>query len=122
MREYAVSRETTKQLRIKIQAQQHNYNIDTVKQKEVEAKLKKERATYEKKELERIREQMSKEELRANDISQMKGGSSWLTTLPLQINASFLMLSHCDTAGKSKDYQFTVHAILIRINLMLIMP
>ena len=84
VREYAVSRETTKQLRIKIQAQQHNYNIDTVKQKEVEAKLKKERATYEKKELEKIRKQMSKEELRANDISQMKGGSSWLTTLPLQ--------------------------------------
>ena len=76
--------ETTKQLRIKIQAQQHNYNIDTVKQKEIEAKLKKERATYEKKELEKIRKQMSKEELRANDISQMKGGSSWLTTLPLQ--------------------------------------
>ncbi len=82
--QYTVSRNKTEQLRTKIQAQEQEYNIDYIKQKEIEDKIQKERKAYEKHELEEVRKQMSKEEIRANDIAQMKGSSAWLNALPLK--------------------------------------
>ena len=83
-REYVNSRIATQQLTTKIQQQQHEYSIDRAGEKEAQSKIKKERTEYEKKELDEIRKNMTKEQLRANDLAQMKGASSWLNTLPLQ--------------------------------------
>jgi len=35
--------------------------------------------------LQQVHEKMNKEQLRANNLNMMKGGSSWLTTLPVQL-------------------------------------
>ena len=53
-------------------------------EKTIEQKIKKERIGRHEKALEELRKNMTKEELRANDLAQMKISSAWLNALPLQ--------------------------------------
>ena len=83
-REYANSRLASQQLTSNIVQQIQEYNIDSNLGRETRSNIKKKRLDYEKKQLEEIRKQMNKEQLRANDLAQLKGGSSWLNALPLE--------------------------------------
>ena len=79
--EWANSREATKQL------VEHVYNQDSADPLDTELQLKASRRRIAKEEfsnslMQQLRERMSSEKLRANDFTKMKGGSSWLTTLP----------------------------------------
>ena len=83
-REFQNSLTITEKLRANIVAQESMYVQDREAEKAVELKIKQERKTYQENLLTSLREKMSKEQLRGNDIAQMKGASSWLTSLPLQ--------------------------------------
>ena len=82
--EFQNSVEFTKQLTENISRQIYEYNIDNEEEKRIEQKIKKERIERQEKILEEIRKDLSKEEIRANDLAQMKGASSWLNALPLE--------------------------------------
>ena len=47
-------------------------------------KIKKERLEKHEKVLEEVRKNLSKDEIRANDLAQLKGASAWLNSLPLK--------------------------------------
>ena len=82
--EFNNSVQVTKQLTENINQQIHEYNIDNEREKLIIQKIKKERTERQEKTLEEIRKNLSKEELRANEIAQLKGASSWLNALPLE--------------------------------------
>ena len=84
VKEYANSRAVTQELRIKIQRQEKDLVVDRVREREIENLIRKTRDDYQKEQLTEIRTKMNKEQLRANDIAQMKGASAWLTALPLK--------------------------------------
>ena len=84
-REFRNSVRATEQLSEIIRDQISDYTtINTQQQKEVEAIIQRERNEHEKQTLKDLRRRMTKEEIRANDITQMKGASSWLNSLPLK--------------------------------------
>ena len=58
--------------------------LDVNRQKQTENEIKKERNEYQQALLENLRTRMSNEQLRANDIAQIKGASAWLNALPLK--------------------------------------
>ena len=70
-REYANSRLASQQLTSNIVQQIQEYNIDSNLGRETRSNIKKKRLDYEKKQLEEIRKQMNKEQLRANDLAQL---------------------------------------------------
>ena len=74
----------TQQLTEKIRQQIHDYSIDKDLEKEIESKIKKERLEKHEKVLEEVRKNLSKDEIRANDLAQLKGASAWLNSLPLK--------------------------------------
>ena len=82
--EYNNSIKATKQLTRNINNQVHEYNINRDLEKEIEMRIKGERKERQEKLLAEVRASMTQEELRANDIAQMKGASSWLSALPLE--------------------------------------
>ena len=84
MFEYQNSQRKTSQLKQKILDQTVEYSIDKEKEKEVERVLRKERDERNEAILKSLRENMSVEEIRANDVAQKKGASAWLTALPLK--------------------------------------
>ena len=82
--EFANSRAATEQLVEHIYNQDGTTTVDTE-----QLKTTRKRITIAKEEqssslLQQLRENMSSEQLRANDLATMKGDSSWLTTLPLK--------------------------------------
>ena len=74
----------TNQMVERINSQLQEYDIDQEIERTVSQTIKKERKTNQEKLLEDLRTNMSKEELRANDLAQMKGASAWLNALPLE--------------------------------------
>ena len=82
--EFQNSTLATNQLTTRIRQQQHEYDIDKNLEKQIEQKIKKERAEKQEKMLEEVRKTMTKDQLRANDIAQLKGASAWLNALPLK--------------------------------------
>ena len=82
--EYQNSKRATQQLTERIKSQQEKYDIDDEKQKEIQSVIKKEKTNRNEKVLKYVRASMTKEEVRATDIAQMKGASSWLKSLPLK--------------------------------------
>ena len=60
------------------------YAIDQDGEKEAERALRKERDERNESFLKDLREKMAVEEVRGNDLAQMKGASAWLTALPLK--------------------------------------
>ena len=83
-REYANSRAATKKLTTKILEQQQQYTVDEAEEREIQARIKNARRSQEEKDLKENRKNMSKDQLRANDLAQMKGASAWLNALPLE--------------------------------------
>ena len=82
--EYKNSKRATSQLTEKIMNQIHEYNLNRATQKEIELIIEKERKERHEKVLKYVRNSMQKEEVRANDIAQLKGASAWLNALPLK--------------------------------------
>ena len=70
-------------MRTKIIEQNVQYEVDRAREREVNNTIVKSKDEYEKKKLKDIRKEMNKEQLRANDLAQMKGASAWLNALPL---------------------------------------
>lgn len=82
--EYANSRLATQQLVTNIKNQDSTALMDNELLKQSRKNIVKAREEQHKTILQQVREKMNKEQLRANDLSMLKGASSWLTTLPLQ--------------------------------------
>ena len=81
--EYASSRCSTEQLVDNLVHQRPEMIIDAQKQKESDAKIKKEKADRIKTTLDGLRTRMSKDKIRGNDLAQLKGASAWLNALPI---------------------------------------
>ena len=82
--EWANSREATKQLVEHIYNQDSAAPLDTEQLKASRRRIAKAKEEFSNSLMQQLRERMSSEKLRANDFTKMKGGSSWLTTLPLK--------------------------------------
>ena len=82
-REYQSSRSATSQLRENIQTQREELELDRNMEREVINNIRKDKIQFEKELLNEVRRGMTKEELRANDLAQLKGASAWLNALPL---------------------------------------
>ena len=84
-REYNNSKRMTEQLTDKIKRQITDFStINQQQEKETAATVQREREEFEKQTLRDLRTRMDREELRANDLAQMKGASAWLNALPLK--------------------------------------
>ena len=82
--EYRNSREATKELRGKIIQQDKTSAIDLSEVQRQKRLIAKSREQKHDDLLQHLRQEMTKEQLRANELNTMKGASSWLTTLPLK--------------------------------------
>ena len=82
--EYENSLKATKLLRPKIVAQETSFTLDRKAENAIDKEIRKERDEKNLRILEELRTSMSKMQQRGNDLAQMKGGSSWLTALPLK--------------------------------------
>ena len=83
-REYDNSLKATQIIRPRIIAQEHEFTLDRQAENRIDAEIRKKREQYYKNILEDLKNRMSKEKLRGNEIAQMKGASAWLTALPLK--------------------------------------
>ena len=84
-REYNNSKRMTEQLTDKIKQQISDFStIDQNKEKETARAVQRERDELDNSTLRDLRERMDREQLRANDLAQMKGASAWLNALPLK--------------------------------------
>ena len=88
--EFKNSTSCSEQLINNIKNQLSEYKIDKKVEKERVIRASKEKIDFQTNLLEQIRCSMNKEELRANDLAQLKGGSSWLTALPLKEEGYYL--------------------------------
>ena len=77
------ARRISKYLIDKIVAQDQQYEINPGRDREIRNQLKKEKEERNNKLLSDLRSRMSKEQLRCNEVAQMKGASAWLIALPL---------------------------------------
>ena len=82
--EFDYSRKATEILKSKIVAQEREFVSDPAREKEIEREIRNAREQTHKDKLEALRTNMSREQLRANDLAQLKGASAWLTSLPLK--------------------------------------
>ena len=82
--EYESSLESTESLRPKIIAQDPFFVHDKKSEKQVNSRIQSNKNARNKQILDELRSRMSLEQVRANDICQMKGASAWLTALPLK--------------------------------------
>ena len=82
--EYQNSLRATETTRSKIVSQETSFILDRRSENAIDAEIRKQREERNEAFLQDLRQRMSKEKLRGNDIAQMKGGSSWLTALPLK--------------------------------------
>ena len=69
---------------INLNANCHSFTLDRRSQNSVDNAFRKERDDLNKLCLDSHRERMLKEKLRGNDLAQVKGGFSWLSSLPLK--------------------------------------
>lgn len=82
--EYENSCKLSHALSERIIQQRPEYDPETAPSIIVKNDISKARDEYYKSTLSRIRETMTREQLRGNDLAQFKGASSWLTSLPLK--------------------------------------
>ena len=82
--EYANSRNATAELRSKIVQQDNQYEINMVRDREINNTITKAKDELERNKLKEIRKEMNRELIRANDLAQLKGASAWLNALPLR--------------------------------------
>ena len=83
-REYNSSLKATESLRPKIIAQDNRFILDKKSERQRDAAIRSDRNNEEKQMLDNLRSKMSPEQVRANDLAQLKGASAWLTALPLK--------------------------------------
>ena len=83
-KEYDNSRKATQSLTPRIVAQEHEYNLDRNRERQIEREIKEAREAGHKEKLDSLRASMTDEQKPANDLAQMKGASAWLTSLPLK--------------------------------------
>ena len=80
--EYTNSKKATDYLSEKIKTQDLIFETNRRRKKVIEEAIKRRRNELYTQTLQDLRGRMSKDELRANDIAQLKGAWSWLTALP----------------------------------------
>ena len=68
----------------KIVAQEETYIHDKAREKQIDIEIRAAREEYHKNKLQTLRSNMTPQQIRANDLAQMKGASAWLTSLPLE--------------------------------------
>ena len=83
-REFENSLKTTETLRQNIVSQERLYVQNRRAEQSIESEIKNNRKIQQENTLTILRGKMSKEQLRGNDLAQMKGASAWLTSLPLK--------------------------------------
>ena len=84
-REFINSKLTSQQLILNIKNQVREYIFDNKSHNTIKRDIVKSRDQLNTQKLENIRSLLKKDEIRANDLAaQMKGSSSWLTSLPLK--------------------------------------
>lgn len=83
-REHENSVEMTKQLAERIKLQQTSYKFDKQLHNNIKSKVLKQKLMLHNEKLKEVRQHMTNEQLRANDLATMKGASSWLSALPLK--------------------------------------
>ena len=88
--EFENSRKLTEILTGKIIAQQEEFTDETRNERHTTSSLKAAKMKRNKEILQDLRSRMTKEQIRGNDIAQLKGASSWLTSLPLK-NEGFVL-------------------------------
>ena len=82
--EYCNSKELCAPLSEQIIQQKHEYVlVNNESSTELRKNIKKRRTKYQQDQLKKIQTHMTTVEKRANEIAQLKGSSSWLTSLPL---------------------------------------
>ena len=82
--EFGNSCEATEQLIEHISKQDSTAPMDSEQLKTARRSIANTREELNNTTLQQLREKMSPEQLRSNDLAQMRGASSWLTTLPLK--------------------------------------
>ena len=82
--EYKNSRGASENLTSKIVSQDEDYIADKKKERATAGSQKTKKVELNKKKLEHLRSTMTKQQIRGNDLAQMKGASAWLTSLPLK--------------------------------------
>ncbi len=82
--EFENSKKLTENLTCKIVAQQKEFTDDSRNERHTTSSLKAAKTKLHKDTLQDLRSRMTKEQIRANDIAQLKGASAWLTALPLK--------------------------------------
>ena len=83
-KEFNYSLKATQLIRPRIISQDHVFILNPQAEKRIEAEIKKDREDRYAATLEDLKQRMSKEKLRGNEVAQMKGASAWLTALPLK--------------------------------------
>ena len=83
-REFENSQKITRTLRQNIVNQESFYVQDRRAEQAVDLEIKNSRKQQQERTLTSLRSKMTKEQLRGNDLAQMKGASAWLTSLPLK--------------------------------------
>ena len=83
-REFSNSKRMTETLRHNIVTQERIYVQDRRAENAVVLEINKEKKQYQERLLTSLRSKMTKNQLRGNDVAQMKGASAWLTSLPLK--------------------------------------
>ena len=83
-REYENSRKVTSPLTPKIVAQEETYSHDKAREKQIDIEIRTAREESHKNKLQTLRSNMTPQQIRANDLAQMKGASAWLTSLPIE--------------------------------------
>jgi hypothetical protein len=84
LRSYENSLKITKQLTENIIRQEASYNFDNQMYINIKNEKRKEKKNYDEDILKDLRQRMTLDQLRANELSTMKGASSWLSSLPLK--------------------------------------
>ena len=82
--EYNASRTLTEELIEHVVSQNTDYNPNRERTSKIKSDIKKRRTEFEHNNLGRIRENMSREQLRANDILQQPGCNNWLNIIPIE--------------------------------------
>ena len=82
--EFENSKIACKELTNNIKEQKQSYQFNQKLHSNITNEIVKKREAKNAETIEQLRKQMSDEFLRANDLAQMKGSSSWLTALPLK--------------------------------------
>ena len=82
--EFNNSLRVTQKLRENIVSQESLLVLDQEAEKTIASEIKRERKTKQEQTLTVLRGKMNKNQIRGNDVAQMKGASAWLTSLPIK--------------------------------------